>query len=612
MPIYILGFPFGAGLATSGKNPAITVSLGHVSSIRQDEFQRTVAIQIDGNINPGNSGGPIVTPEGVLAGIAVAKLQGTQIGFAIPERELRAMLLGRVSDASFRRTSEDENGVKLAVRARVIDPLRRLKGVAFHFLALGKLREPPKPRAAGDWGLISSDAQPFSLTLSGEDYEGEIHLVDAKKGQSRYVVQPAYTRENGETLFGAPALIDTLAANLAVASMSSTKPEEAPALPKPVLPNDDWITRPPEAITDFSTLTEEDAFFYHPPATVLETRRSLLGTTRPLGEGTPLVLRRLWTGSGRVLPSAVWSADSKRLFLATDRGSIRSITLPDFVEERRLELGATCSYFGQSSAGLVAALEASNNLVVIDPDTLATKRHIHVPSIATVACAASSPRAYVSPSIHSKELLIIDLEKGRLVNRVQAPDIAPQPEKNQPAVFSSFDRVALSPDGNFLIAESNQKLHRLAVVNETMLYDDQSLMISAQQSTPWTITPDSKYILFLFHSPIRANDHQRLSQGAYVFPLANLQRPSLALPTKHSPDYMALDTNRRRAYTLSNSAVFGIHELTGDATRTYPLEDKAVTARGLLLAPDGEGMLIILNHATYWISLPSTWVPLPK
>ena len=29
-------------------------------------------------------------------------------------------------------------------------------------------------------------------------------------------------------------------------------------------------------------------------------------------------------------------------------------------------------------------------------------------------------------------------------------------------------------------------------------------------------------------------------------------------------------------------------------------------------APDGEGMLIILENATYWIALPSTWVRLPK
>ena len=45
-------------------------------------------MQLDGELNPGNSGGPVVAADGKLVGIAVSKIVGTKIGFAIPPAEL--------------------------------------------------------------------------------------------------------------------------------------------------------------------------------------------------------------------------------------------------------------------------------------------------------------------------------------------------------------------------------------------------------------------------------------------------------------------------------------------------------------------------------------------
>ena len=87
-PVYIVGFPFGDFLATSRRNPAATISKGTVSSIRRDDYDNVKFVQIDGGINPGNSGGPLVDSSGALVGIAVAKIAGTQIGMAIPPKQL--------------------------------------------------------------------------------------------------------------------------------------------------------------------------------------------------------------------------------------------------------------------------------------------------------------------------------------------------------------------------------------------------------------------------------------------------------------------------------------------------------------------------------------------
>jgi hypothetical protein len=92
MTIWAFGFPFGADLDPRKANPAITVTKGTVSSLRLDARGELSVVQIDGDLNPGNSGGPIVDETGALVGVAVAKVDKTQIGFAVPVKVLNQLL----------------------------------------------------------------------------------------------------------------------------------------------------------------------------------------------------------------------------------------------------------------------------------------------------------------------------------------------------------------------------------------------------------------------------------------------------------------------------------------------------------------------------------------
>jgi hypothetical protein len=97
MTIWAFGFPFGAALDPRKANPAITVTKGTVSSLRLDARGELSVVQIDGDLNPGNSGGPIVDETGALVGVAVAKVEDTRIGFAVPVKVLNQLLDGRVN-----------------------------------------------------------------------------------------------------------------------------------------------------------------------------------------------------------------------------------------------------------------------------------------------------------------------------------------------------------------------------------------------------------------------------------------------------------------------------------------------------------------------------------
>src|SRR5262249_31614278 len=92
MPVLAFGFPFGEKLDPGRKNPAVTVTKGAVSSLREKNGELE-EVQLDLDLNPGNSGGPVVDEKGALIGVAVAKVSNTRIGFAVPVAKLKTLSL---------------------------------------------------------------------------------------------------------------------------------------------------------------------------------------------------------------------------------------------------------------------------------------------------------------------------------------------------------------------------------------------------------------------------------------------------------------------------------------------------------------------------------------
>lgn len=89
--VIAFGFPFGEGLSAEGQNPGITVSRGHVTSLRKEKGE-LVQLQLDASLNPGNSGGPIVDSNGDVVGVVSGGIPGAALNFATPSSKLKAML----------------------------------------------------------------------------------------------------------------------------------------------------------------------------------------------------------------------------------------------------------------------------------------------------------------------------------------------------------------------------------------------------------------------------------------------------------------------------------------------------------------------------------------
>ncbi len=214
-PVLIYGFPFGEMdkmLSTHANvaSPGITINKGSISSLRRNEHGEVTYVQIDGSLNPGNSGGPVVDDQGRLVGVAVAQIRNTTIGFAVPAVELTRMLDGRVGRLRMKLASRESSLFNLDVKARLIDPMKRIRSVQFlHGRLDPNHRVAPNPD--GSWSPLSG-AQSLTLTVGAEQAGGQtlpiatgvFQVIANVPNDRKLMIQLAHTDTNGRTTYAAP------------------------------------------------------------------------------------------------------------------------------------------------------------------------------------------------------------------------------------------------------------------------------------------------------------------------------------------------------------------------------------------------------------------------
>jgi len=207
MPVFILGFPFGDALSANKANPNITIGKGSVSSIRKDQSGKVVKIQIDGAVNPGNSGGPVVDGHGNLVGIAVQRIQGSNIGLSIPASAVSTMLEGSLGKPTITVTTA-VNGAepKYEIVVPLIDPLKKLKSASVHFVPKSI---PVDPAKAGQ-AQLAGDAASRKLDLSLRSGVARAELpLDAKASlpTRQVTVQASFVTKEGKTVYLDPQVV---------------------------------------------------------------------------------------------------------------------------------------------------------------------------------------------------------------------------------------------------------------------------------------------------------------------------------------------------------------------------------------------------------------------
>jgi regulation of enolase protein 1 (concanavalin A-like superfamily) len=199
MTIYTLGFPLGELLSPTRTNPAVTIGKGTISSLREDGRGKIRRVQLDGELNPGNSGGPVVDADGKLVGIAVSKILGTKISFAISPAELTAMLKGYAASVVLRHIRIDNGIAELEVEVPLIDPLRKLKAVEIRHARKDTLKQLPQPDEEGKWATLSG-GESVEVKITAGKAITRITLKATEKKALDWLFQTAYSNEEGKSV----------------------------------------------------------------------------------------------------------------------------------------------------------------------------------------------------------------------------------------------------------------------------------------------------------------------------------------------------------------------------------------------------------------------------
>lgn len=206
MTVYTFGFPLGERLSSSKSHPAVTIGKGTISSLREDEHGRLQRVQLDGELNPGNSGGPVVTADGKLVGIAVSKIVGTKIGFAIPPTELTDMLKGRAAAALPRSLRVNGDSAEVEIEVPLIDPLHQLQSVELRHVRKDALKATPQSGSDGSWADLPGSVKVPAKIDSGKAVAKVALHAPAKKSFD-WLFQAVYTNRSGKSTATQPAAV---------------------------------------------------------------------------------------------------------------------------------------------------------------------------------------------------------------------------------------------------------------------------------------------------------------------------------------------------------------------------------------------------------------------
>ncbi len=211
LPVFAVGFPFGNSLATSKQRPSLTISRGTITSLRRDDFDRVAVIQVDSGINPGNSGGPVVTKDGALVGIAVAKIKNAEIGFAIPKSQLFRMLRGDVGAVQIDSRPLTDGRQTLQFTIQLVNPKQTVEKVEICWASRKDVPDRIEPNAAGEWNHAAENmlVVPATIQESGRIATATVNLEGVQNGEE-LVWQVRIRRKSDEPdkfLHGVPFLL---------------------------------------------------------------------------------------------------------------------------------------------------------------------------------------------------------------------------------------------------------------------------------------------------------------------------------------------------------------------------------------------------------------------
>lgn len=558
MPIYALGFPFGDRLGTGGRNPAITIGKGSVSSLREDERGDLQAVQIDGDLNPGNSGGPVVDTRGRLVGVAVARIRGTQIGLAIPATELKRLLEGRIAEAGVRTIKATDGVAEVEVTVKFVDPLKKITRAGILIAPTESVRSPVLLQPDNTFPALPG-ARTVDLKVENQVARGTFTVKADGKSTQRVTIQPFFTdlaKNTRRVQPMTPHLVDF------VRSATVNLPQGIEGAGKT------------EMIADLKV------------------------TSAQFGEGV---------GKNGLF----WANDGKSFYYLDGAGSVFRISYPELKVEASLITEKKCSWLSASGQGPILTVEEPAEVWLLDPVTLTKSRTIRLPAKAQRVVAAPRSNTAYADEVQSGAawLKVIDLTTGRIVNKYRHDDFDIR--------AINFVSMVVTEDGKYLFSRGGfgSVIYRFRLEGEKVFVEEASPSMIDGRFEGICLAGDGKYVAapcWPGNSKLPEEATQR-AHRTYLFNTSTFKAPALTLQHDGPPMAVAFDISRGYIYSHDHQKHLVIFDSKGAKVKAVRLDGKTnmTSVRQILVHPEGR-KLLILNDGGVQPSKPTLYaVTLP-
>ena len=300
---------------------------------------------------------------------------------------------------------------------------------------------------------------------------------------------------------------------------------------------------------------------------------------------------------------ATAAGDPKFAVMVEKTGIVRKVSVPDLIEERHIDLAAPCSDLAVCRQGILIALDALQEVWLLD-ENLQVKKRIASGPLKWVQSAPSLSVAYCGAAGDS--LVVLDTLAGRALYRQMSRDFSEQRGEH---VWGGvgFDHFAVAPDGQTAYGESSGFLHRFRLRGQRIFYEGTSPHIGENPQSI-SVSGDSKYVAL----PSGGGNSQlegfpRTPYATYIFRCEDLTRPVITIESGAYPTALGFDMAAKSIYAQNFQKQLITFSPTGLKGKEYSFEKMrgADTPHQFLVLPSGGKMFVRMGGgATFWINLP--------
>lgn len=323
------------------------------------------------------------------------------------------------------------------------------------------------------------------------------------------------------------------------------------------------------------------------PAAPMPIRTEPVASDRALGSPPRVVgdakVTDLAIDAARMPPAPAW-LDGGRAFAVVERGgTLRRVALDGFREERRWEIGKTCSDLAVSAEGLVLAVEGLGEVWTLDPATLAVRSRIATGDVKRAASAPSLGIAFVTGR-NPDEVAVVDLKAGAVARTYDA--------RSFPGAHAGFKNLAVAPDGRAAFAEGMERLIRFRIAGDELVFEEASPRI-AQNGRAVVLSPDGSRVAL----PSGGGNYEEAPYTTVVYRAEDLTTPEYRVTSGAYPQALGFDPVRPLVYAQNFEHALLVFEAGGSKQATYDLGRRGESSRYFTVHPAG-GKLFALSDST--------------